>query len=650
MAGTTADSSGAWFLTETTDVALLDRPFVSIADIERIEAVPLEERLGISDFYLRLQIALTAHDPASTAISFLAHPEADLEETAFGVLRDRIDRVAALLRDHAIRRDDVVAIILPTMPDTYWAILGAMAVAIPFPINWMLEPEPLLSLIVDSGAKAVIALGQTPGFKIWESIEAIRDKLPPNLAVWSVQGPGGQPRSDDLDRLLEDATPIPTLSEHRASQDAPESIAAYLHSGGTTGVPKIVRLTHRNLSYRHWAQQLALRVEFGEVMLQDTPIFHVGGLAGRSLPMLASGARFVIPSIMGARDKGYIANYWRIVERFGLTRLSGVPTMFSMLAKVAPGDADLSSLRPFFQTGSTSLPVSVRREFEAVSGVKILDSYGLTENTATVAVDLRDGPRKEGSSGTRVPYTKVRIVAGQGANRRACGVDEIGGIEVSGPGVTPGYLDDSKTASARTSDGWLITGDLGRLDEDHMLFVTGRTKDIIIRGGHNIDPGPIEDAILRAPEVLYAAAVGKPDAYAGELPVAYVQLVPGAVFDEAALIALAAATIQERAAVPKQIFETQHLPLTSLGKPDKAALRLDAVRRTFAEAIADLAQGRQIDVEVGQDPSRGTVVTMTPSTSSPADRPSLTRQIAAIMEKYSFAYDIRWTELADPLS
>jgi len=643
MVSTTAGSSGACFLSETSDVALIDGPFGTIADIERIEAVPFEERLGISDFYLRTQIALGAHDPSTSAIRFLADAQAEPEDTSFATLRDQVDRVAALLRAHGIGRDDVVAIILPTMPAAYWAILGAMAVAIPFPINWMLEAEPLLSLIVDSRAKVVITLGPTPNFKIWESVNAIRDRLA-NLPIWSVQGPGGAKGPEDLEELLRRVVPAPTVHEHRAAPQAPDNIAAYLHSGGTTGVPKIVRLTHRNLSYRQWAQQIALRVEFGEIMLQDTPIFHVGGFAGRSLPMLASGARFVIPSILGARDKGYIANYWRLVERFGLTRLSGVPTMFSMLAKTPTDDADLSSLRPYFQTGSTSLPISVRRDFEAVSGVKILNSYGLTENTATVAVDMRDGPRKEGSSGVRAPYTRVRIVAGEGLDRRCCGTDEIGMIEVSGPGVTPGYLDESKTAGARTDDGWLITGDLGRLDEDQMLFVTGRTKDIIIRGGHNIDPGPIEDALLRSPEVIHAAAVGKPDAYAGELPVAYVQLVAGATLDEAALIALAAATIQERAAVPKQIFGVEQLPLTSLGKPDKAALRLDAVRRAFVEIFAALEGAEGVGVEVGSDPSRGTVVTVSPVAVPLGDRPAVAGRIDSIMEAYAFAYDVCWRD------
>ena len=144
-------------------------------------------------------------------------------------------------------------------------------------------------------------------------------------------------------------------------------------------------------------------------------MFHVGGLIGRILPPLASGASVLIPTVLGARDKRYIANYWKFVEKYRVTRLSAVPTTLAVLAKSPPVDTDLSSLMPNFITGSTSLPVSVQRRFEEISGVRVLNSYGMTENTASIAIDPRDGPRKEGASGLRVPYTQVRAVAISGA-------------------------------------------------------------------------------------------------------------------------------------------------------------------------------------------------------------------------------------------
>ena len=152
----------------------------------------------------------------------------------------------------------------------------------------------------------------------------------------------------------------------------------------------------------------------------------------------------------------------------------------------------------------------------------------MTENTSVVAIEPRDGPAKEGGSGIRVPYTQVRAaITDDSGVWRICGPNEIGMLQVNGPGVTPGYLDPLNERGARTEDGWLISGDLGRIDEDGFVFVTGRAKDVIIRGGHNIDPGLIEEPLMQSPDVLLTAAVGKPDAHAGELPIAYVQLVPG---------------------------------------------------------------------------------------------------------------------------
>src|SRR6202030_2681437 len=155
-----------------------------------------------------------------------------------------------------------------------------------------------------------------------------------------------------------------------------DDIAVYMHSGGTTGLPKIVRMSHRNASYRHWTLQLAYKAVVGEVVFHDSPMFHSGGLMGRCIPPLASGASFLIPSVMGARDKRFIANYWRFVEKYRVTRLSGVPTTLAILTKTPPRrEDDLSSLKPYFVTGSTAMPVAVRKRFEQISGVRVLNSY-----------------------------------------------------------------------------------------------------------------------------------------------------------------------------------------------------------------------------------------------------------------------------------
>lgn len=633
----------------TADAALLDVELRSLADIEAIERVPLERRLTVVNFSERIGLALAMRDPEDPAILYVPDGDIDTaaEPTSFAELRRNIDRTARLLRAGGIQRDDVVAVLLPAVPSLYWSILGTMACGIPFPINWMLEPEHVLHLLRQANAKAVIALGPTPGFKIWESLMSIRGDLPTQLPIWSVEGPGGEilPESD-LDAKIARQPDEPD----RLNAISGDHTAAYVHSGGTTGFPKIVRLSHRNMSFRHWTLQLASKYVLGETVFHDAPMFHVGGLAGRCLPPLASGASVLIPSIWGARDKRFIANYWKFVEKYRVTRLSGVPTTLAVLAKSPPQGEDLSTLKPYFITGSTALPGAVRKEFERISGVRVLNSYGMTENTASIAVDPRDGLSKEGSSGVRLPYTEVRaaIVDDRGRVARVCEPDEIGMLLVKGPGLTPGYVNSAHERTSRTEDGWLITGDLGRIDRDGYLFITGRAKDVIIRGGHNIDPSLIEEPLLRFPEVLHAAAVGKPDAYAGELPVVFAQLTPGSRATPSDLFAFLAERITEKAAMPKDVFIVDKLPLTDVGKPKKAALRREAAERTFQTALADaavaLGHDAQINVRVLPDPTFGTLVKIIVTGAAHPQQEILTSRIRQTMDQYSFAYTVEWVQ------
>ncbi|MBX9840385.1 MAG: acyl-CoA synthetase [Xanthobacteraceae bacterium] len=619
----------------------------SLADIEDIERVPLDQRIRIDNFSRRVALALEARAADEIAIHYVPDGDVgrDAEGVSFGELKRNIAGTAALLASRGIGRSDVVAVLMPAVPAVYWSILGAMAAAVAFPVNWMLEPKYVLGLLKEANVRAVVALGPTPGFQIWESLMQIAADLPPGTQIWSVAGPGGAILPDsDLDTAIGQQPGGALWPASVTGND----IAALVHSGGTTGLPKIVKLSHRNMSYRHWTTQLAQQLVFGEVILHDTPMFHVGGLIGRILPPLASGASVLIPTVLGARDKRYIANYWRFAEKYRLTRLSAVPTTLAVLAKSPPVGVDLSSLRPNFITGSTSLPVSVQRRFEEISGVRVLNSYGMTENTASIAVDPRDGSRKEGGSGLRAPYTQVRTVAVSGpeAGRRLCGTDEIGMLQIRGPGQAAGYLNPAHGKDGRTDDGWTISGDLGRIDGDGFIFVTGRAKDIIIRGGHNIDPSLIEEPLLQFPDVVHAAAVGKPDSHAGELPVAYVQLVPGSKATPDEIAAFLEPRIAERAAMPKEIIVLDSLPLTNVGKPLKSVLRQDIAERTFRKVLADTTglsceQG-QLRVAVEPHPTRGVVVSIAITGVDASARAEHSARIAEAMDRYSMAYSCEW--------
>jgi fatty-acyl-CoA synthase len=241
--------------------------------------------------------------------------------------------------------------------------------------------------------------------------------------------------------------------------------------------------------------------------------------------------------------------------------------------------------------------------------VKILEGYGLTEGACVSSLNPAAGERRVGSIGLPIPYQRMEAVLldGDGRFQRMADGDEVGVIAISGPNVFKGYLDPSHNARVWIDiDGerWLNTGDLGRRDANGYFWLTGRKKELIIRGGHNIDPRTIEEALARHPGVGLVAAIGSPDAYAGEVPVAYVQLKPGATVTEQELLEHAALTIPERAAIPRQIKISSSLPTTAVGKLFKPALVEREIEETI-RAEADRVGAALISVTVDRDPSVG---------------------------------------------
>lgn len=635
-------------LLPTFDYSLHDQTLACLNDIKEIEKHPLSKWVQHENFAHRIDIALSSRDPQDTAIYFV--PNGDVQakavEVSFETLRQWIQKTAQLILSNSKHEKPVIAVLMPAIPEIYPAILGAMQVGTVFPINWMLEPQHLLQLLIESQSTHVITLGPTPGFRIWETFQSIQDQLPKDLGIWTIPGVDGTRIASNDWKTQIDA--LPTLHNHTPAWHPGEAIGAYIHSGGTTGVPKIVKITHRNMSFRHWTLHVAYKGKPGEIIFHDTPLFHVGGLLGRCLPALASGASVLIPSLLGARDKSYIANYWKFVEKYKLTRLSGVPTTLAVLSKSPPVGVDLSSLKPYFVTGSTAMPIAVREEFERVCGVRVLNSYGMTENASSMAIDPRDGTSKEGSSGMRLPYTELRAVELDEHQKviKQYGPHEIGMLVIRSPGLTPGYLNPEHNAKSWTQDGWFITGDLGRIDEDGYVFVTGRLKDVIIRGGHNIDPGLIEEPLAQSQDVLLVAAIGKPDAYAGELPIAFVQLTQGSKATSADLLQFLEPRISERAAIPKEIHILEKMPLTDIGKPMKVKLREMTMVREFTRLIEDVFINLKthhqdpLEVIISTDTARGTLIQIKLGRVDLSMQDAIHTQIHQLMGQFAYAYEI----------
>jgi acyl-CoA synthetase (AMP-forming)/AMP-acid ligase II len=318
---------------------------------------------------------------------------------------------------------------------------------------------------------------------------------------------------------------------------------------------------------------------------------------------ISEGTHFVMPTPAGYRGPGVMDNFWKLVERWRATFICTVPTAVSALMQ-RPVNADVSKLN-YALCGSAPMPPELFRRFEAATGVKILEGYGQTETTCLISCNPPGGERKIGSVGLPFPYTEVRILKRAEGVWVDCETDEIGEICVANPGVIAGYIDDARNADLFAAEGLIRTGDLGRLDADGYLWITGRSKDLIIRGGHNIDPGVIEDALLAHPEVAFAGAVGLPDAYAGEVPCAFVELREGGAADPEALKAFAAEHVSERAARPVHVEILAELPKTAVGKIFKPELRRRAMVRAYEKALRD--KGVAAAVSVVEDPRLGLV-------------------------------------------
>jgi fatty-acyl-CoA synthase len=279
--------------------------------------------------------------------------------------------------------------------------------------------------------------------------------------------------------------------------------------------------------------------------------------------------------------------------------MSGVPTVLAALAGVPLQGADISTLRAV-RTGAAPLPPELAQRFEQAFGLQINESLGMTETAglSTVAPPGLSAPA--GCVGWPLPHARVRIVAlnsDDQATSHTLPAGEKGMVLYQGPNLFSGYLDAAETARSFTPDGWLITGDVGFVDAHGRLHLTGRAKDLIIRGGHNIDPKVIEDALGAHPAVALCAAVGAPDAYAGELPVAFATLKPGSLVTEAELLAFTAERVDEGPAKPKSITVLSAMPVTNVGKIYKPELRTLATGAVVQGLIQNTLARFQLEPE-----------------------------------------------------
>ncbi|WP_009476552.1 acyl-CoA synthetase [Rhodococcus sp. JVH1] len=597
-------------------------------DLPEIEAVPIEDRgLPTSTYHLLTRAAdLWPDRTALTVLPDAARWREVVSRTYAQVLAD-VHRTANLLHQYGIRRDDAVALMSPNCDELITATLAAQLAGIAAPINPGLSSKHLVELLRLSGARVLIAAGPELDAHTWDTACALAGSG--EIDTLLVLRPTGADPAGPL-------TPIPGVqvvyltdaaSGHDATNfigtpPAAHDLAALFHTGGTTGAPKLAAHTHTNEVANAWMIAANSVLDDDSTIFAALPLFHVNALIVTLLAPMLRGQTVVWAGPLGYRDAALYGEYWKIVEHHRIAAMSAVPTVYSVLAQ-CPVDADISSLRACM-VGASMLPTAVRNAFESHTGVQLLEGYGLTEATCASARSFTTGPRS-GAVGQRMPYQQIKaVLIDEDGRWTDLAVGEAGTLVVSGPTVFAGYVVGRDTNGpvvdgfGKLVDGWLDTGDLGHVDADGFVHLTGRVKDLIIRGGHNIDRAGIEDALLTHPDVTGAAAVGRPDRHAGEIPVAYVTLAPGAEVSEGTLLAWTTERVPEAAAAPKSVTVLDALPVTDVGKPYKLALRADAARRVTEGALARVTGVHRVDAIV-EDGSVVVVVIVTAAAGHEAD-------------------------------
>lgn len=455
----------------------------------------------------------------------------------------RSARAAAMLRGLGVHAGDRVALQLPNVPafvDLYFALLRLGAVVVP--VNPLLRAAETAHVLGDAEVEILLA---------WHRAQPpLRgDGTPASVEVLTVREPFDLPGAGEHE-------PLATIADVDAEQTA-----VILYTSGTTGQPKGAELTHRNLGLNTLAVVDALSLSAEDVLLGTLPLYHSFGQTCTLNATIAVGARLALLERFDA------AAAIELLDREEVTVLMGVPTMLSAIASAREGDGPFPALR-LCMSGGAPLPREQLDACERIAGAPVLDSYGLSETSPATTLNRPD-LRRIGSVGRPIAGVEVRILAEDGED---LGCRRTGQIAIRGHNVMKGYWRRAEaTREAITADGWFLSGDLGELDEDGFLHVVGRLKDVIIRGGLNVYPREVEEALHRHPGVLEAAVVGYPDERLGEEVGAAIVARRGAELEPSAL----REWIRQRVApykYPRRIWLLEELPKGPTGKILKRAI------------------------------------------------------------------------------
>ena len=596
--------------------------FASIQDTRSIEKEMRWEERDIPKTLFEMLTKTTEQFGNKNAVTFqlLSGPSDKAETLTWNMLHEKTAQTANLFRSLGIGPNDVVAFILPNCNETVLTLLGGMVAGIVNPINPLLEPDQMGAILRETNARLVVTLKSFPKTEVAQNaakavelapnvetvleIDLNRYLTPPKSWLVTIIRPRNEIAHNAV--VLNFNEVLNRQNKTLNFEDVQEDrVAALFHTGGTTGMPKVAQHKYSGIMYNAWLGVRLLMNE-DENVICPLPLFHVLAAHVVLMGCISSGAHVIFPTPAGYRGDGVFDNFWKLVERWKITFIFAVPTAISALMQ-RPVNANIGSVKTAF-SGSAPLPIELFNRFEKATGVNIIEGYGLTEATVLVSGNPIDGDKKIGSVGIRFPHTEIKIFRFESGAGIECKANEIGEICVASPGVWPGhtYTEVEKNRELYHDERFLRTGDLGRIDEDEYLWITGRAKDLIIRGGHNIDPALIEETLLGNKAVAFAGAIGQPDVELGELPCAYVELVSGAKVTAKELNAYCQKYIPERAAFPRYIELVDELPKTAVGKVFKPELRKRAIKRVFNETLAEAKLQARVE-SVIDDKNRGLV-------------------------------------------
>ncbi|GAB1258749.1 acyl-CoA synthetase [Aurantivibrio plasticivorans] len=592
----------------------------NLADVLAYEQeASCEERFPITNSYALMKEAAARYgdDLALQLLPTGAENEATID-VSYNQLLAKLTQTANMLSHLGAQVGDPIAIMLTNMLHSHYAIWGAQVLGVAAPLNPVLDAEHLVEIVNTAGSKFLITMAPPHSdSNHWARVEALLDGAPQIETLIVVELPG----YTQIDFKFEKkGVNVINYDECIGQQPADhlifdreirgDDVAAYFHTGGTTGRPKIAQVTHHNIAWSGQVIEDLVRYRGRFPIMSALPMFHIYGLIAAGIGTLFAGRSILIMTPDGFRNPNVIKLWWHHAARYRIVAFAAVPTILAALLQLPAGDNDLSCLQDV-GSGAAPLPKQLRKEFENTFDVRVSNGWGMTETCSLGTRQIPESPAPEGSVGARFPYCELRIVELDGTNVvRDCDVHQSGVLILRGPNIFKGYLNPEDNAKAWVDGDWFNTGDVAYVDSDGFVTLTGRAKDLIIRGGHNIDPVTIEEPLLKHAAVAQVVAIGQPDAYAGELPVAYVELKPefnGRVTEDE-LLAYCQDSIAERAAIPKRIEFVKEMPMTVVGKFFKPELRNRSICFVLNNAMQE--QGIFGEVSAEFDQARGHVATV----------------------------------------